>query len=125
VDLELNVSHRNAHVFARLCDVDPRGRSRDVCDGIRRLSLAAAGDGRAVVVLSPAAHHFAAGHRLRLQLSGGAFPRFARNTGTDEPLAIGTRLVPTDITIHHSAQRPSALLLPATAGHRPGGHRGM
>jgi uncharacterized protein len=120
VDLQLHVSYRHAHVFARLCDVDPRGRSRNVCDSIHRLSLAAAGDGSAVVVLSPAAYRFAAGHRLRLQLSGGAFPRFARNTGTDEPLATGTLMVPTNVTVHHSAQRPSALLLPATTGHRPG-----
>ena len=54
-----------------------------------------------------------AGHRLRLQVSGGAFPRFARNTGTGGPLAKATRLVPTDIVVYHDAARPSALLLPA------------
>jgi len=65
--------------------------------------------------MSPTAYRFAAGHRLRLQLSGGAFPRFARNTGTGEPLATGTRLAPTDIAIYHSTERPSAALLPTSS----------
>ena len=64
--------------------------------------------------MSPTAYRFAAGHRLRLQLSGGAFPRFARNTGTGEPLATGTRLASTEIAIHHTATRPSAVLLPVS-----------
>jgi hypothetical protein len=49
-----------------------------------------------------------------LPLSGGAHPRFARNTGTGEPLATATQLVPTDIVIYHDQTRPSALLLPVT-----------
>jgi uncharacterized protein len=66
--------------------------------------------------MSSTAYQFAPGHRLGLQVSGGAFPRFARNTGTAEPLATATRLVPTDIVVYHDAARPSALLLPAAAG---------
>ena len=34
--------------------------------------------------LWPTAHRFAAGHRIRLQVSSGAHPRYARNPGTDE-----------------------------------------
>ena len=114
VDLHLDVSNRHAHIFARLCDVDPEGRSRNVCDGIRRLSLASPGEAGAVIVMSPTAYRFAPGHRVRLQLSGGAFPRFARSTGTGEPPATGTRLAPTDIAIYHTTERPSAVLLPAS-----------
>ncbi len=117
VDLQLDVSNRHAHVFARLCDVDPEGKSRNVCDGIRRLSLASPSQAGATVVMSPIAYRFAAGHRLRLQLSGGAFPRFARSTG--EPLATGTRLAPTDIAIYHTTERPSAVLLPASSTVMP------
>ena len=32
-------------------------------------------------------------------MAGGAHPRFVRNTGTSEPLATATRLVPVDIEI--------------------------
>ena len=49
--------------------------------------------------MSATAHRFGAGHRLRVQVSGGAHPRFVRNTGTSEPLATATRLVPVDIEI--------------------------
>ena len=53
------------------------------------------------------------GHRLRLQVSGGAHPRFARHTGTAEPLATAARLVPTDVVVYHDAARPSALVVPS------------
>jgi len=99
-------------VFARLCDVDRRGTSWNVCDGLLRLGTrpggggAGAGAGAAegawrdvTVSMSATAHRFGAGHRLRVQVSGGAHPRFARNTGTGEPPATATRLVPVGIEI--------------------------
>ena len=112
-ELHLRASTCRAHVFARLCDVDTDGRSRNVTDGIVRLASGAPGLQTVIVRMSSAAHQFAPGHRLRLQVSGGAYPRFARNTGTGEPLATATRLVPTDIEVYHDPARPSALLLPA------------
>jgi predicted acyl esterase len=66
------------------------------------------------VAMSSAAHQFAAGHRLRPQVSGGAFPRFARNPGTGEPRATATHLIPADIVVFHDATSPSAVLLRAT-----------
>ncbi len=108
-ELHLRASTERAHVFARLCDVDPGGRSRNVTDGIVRLGP---GQGTVTVPMSSTGHRFTAGHRLRLQVSGGAHPRFARNTGTGEPVATATRLVPTDIEVYHDPDRPSALLLP-------------
>jgi len=115
-------------VFARLCDVDPRGRSRNVCDGIIRHRPAgpggtaepgdtaepgAAKEPEAVIVpMSATAYRFAAGHRLRLQVSGGAHPRFARNTGSGEPPATATRLVAVDLQILHEVADPCTLSLP-------------
>ena len=62
--------------------------------------------------MSATAHRFAAGHRLRLQVSGGAHPRFARNTGSGEPPATATQLVVVDLQILHEAADPCTLLLP-------------
>ena len=107
--LHLRASTGSADIFARLCDVDAEGQSRNVTDGILRIG----GEEHITVPMSSTAYQFAPGHRLRLQVSGGAFPRFARNTGTAEPLATATRLVPTHIVVYHDAARPSALLLPA------------
>ena len=82
-------------------------------DGILRLTPGVLAEEAVTVPMSSTAHQFAPGHRLRLQVSGGAHPRLARNTGTGEPLATATRLVPTDIEVYHHQARPSALLLPA------------
>jgi putative CocE/NonD family hydrolase len=101
----------HADVFARLCDVDPGGRSRNVCDGLTRLSDA--GDlTRADVRLWPTAHRFKRGHRIRVQVSSGAFPRYARNPGTGEPPATATRLLPADQEVYHDPAHPSAIILP-------------
>ena len=112
--IHVRASTGYAHIFVRLCDVDPQWRSWNVTDGILRLTPGALAEEAVTVPMSATAHQFAPGHRLRLQVSGGAHPRFARNTGTGEPLATGTRLVPTDIEVYHDQARPSALLLPAT-----------
>jgi len=96
--------------------VDPRGRSRNVCDGIIRHRPGASGDGgepeSITVPMSATAYRFGAGHRLRLQVSGGAHPRFARNTGSGEPPAIATRLAAVDVQIVQEASDPAVLSLP-------------
>ena len=98
-------------VFARLCDVDPQGRSWNVCDGLVRVA-GAAGKTDVRVAMSSAAYEFAAGHRLRLQVAGGAHPRFARNLGTGEPFATATTMVPVRTELQHGPG--SALLLPVS-----------
>jgi putative CocE/NonD family hydrolase len=102
-------------VFVRLCDVEPGGRSVNVCDGLVRVAPGrfdpdADGVHEVGVDLWPTAYRFRAGHRLRLQVSGGAHPRWARNPGTGAALATPGPLV--------AAQRVvlagSRLLLPVT-----------
>ena len=103
--------------FVRLCDVHPSGRSVNLCDALARLSPgqpAPAADGSLAVAfeLWPTAHRFRRGHRLRVQVSSGAHPRYARNPGSGEPLATATALVAAEQAVHHDPARPSALLLP-------------
>ncbi|MGC5017983.1 CocE/NonD family hydrolase [Micromonospora sp. DT47] len=107
-------------VFVRLCDVDHRGRSWNVCDGLVRVAPGrfptdAAGVVRVPVVLWPTAHRFAAGHRLRVQLSGGAHPRYARNPGTGEPLGTAVTLRAGRREILHDPGYPSAVRLPVAS----------
>jgi putative CocE/NonD family hydrolase len=98
--------------------VDPRGRSYNVCDGLvsrtgaDTLSLA-------TVRLWPTAYRFRAGHRIRVQVSSGAFPRYARNPGTGEPHATATTLRAADQEIHHDPAHPSAIILPVATDPRP------
>jgi len=109
-------SHHNADLFVKLCDVDDKGISTNICDGIIRKtsSDAAVPDDiwKLNFKLHATAHTFRRNHRLRLIVASGAHPRFARNTGTDEPFGTATKLVPVDIEIFHDPARPSAIHLP-------------
>ena len=119
VAAELSVTRDNpyADVFVRLCDVDPRGRSRNICDGIVRLTEEDPLSGSVRVSLFGAAHRFGRGHRIRLQVAGGAHPRFARNPGNGQVDATAEELMATQYDIGLAAAHPSVLLLPVT-GHR-------
>jgi putative CocE/NonD family hydrolase len=100
-----------ADVFVRLCDVDQRGRSYNVCDGL--VSLSGADEITcATVRLWPTAYRFRRGHRIRVQVCSGAFPRYARNSGTGEPLVTTTTLNAADQAVHHDPAHPSAIILP-------------
>jgi uncharacterized protein len=116
-DVFVSSSGERFDVFVRLCDVDERGVSTNVCDGIQR--VAPAGDGRGAagvqrvrVALWPTAQRFRRGHRIRVQVSSGAHPRFARNLGTGEPLATATTLRASEQSIHHAPGCASAIWLP-------------
>jgi putative CocE/NonD family hydrolase len=105
-----------ADVFVRLCDVDADGRSHNVCDGLVSLSGADAIT-CAAVALWPTAHRFQRGHRIRVQVSSGAFPRYARNPGTGEPHATAATLRPADQEVYHDGARPSAVILAVRQTH--------
>jgi uncharacterized protein len=115
-DIRLRSSRGDTDVFVRVCDVLPDGASLNVCDGLIRLTPgepARDDDGVAAVrfELWPTAHRFAAGHRLRVQVSSGAHPRYARNPGTGEDPARATRLVTAAQEVFHDPQRSSAVTL--------------
>jgi hypothetical protein len=67
-------------LVVRLADVDPRGRSTMITGGL----LANSPDGRqAVVALDPTCYRVPAGHRIRVTVAEGAFPRlWPSTTGT-------------------------------------------
>jgi putative CocE/NonD family hydrolase len=103
--------------FARLCDVYPSGKSINVTDGLLRLipgrpSPQPDGCLRVEIELFPTAYRFRRGHRLRLQVSSGAHPRYARNPGSGEPLGTATTLVVADQLVYHDPAHPSAIILP-------------
>jgi putative CocE/NonD family hydrolase len=103
--------------FGRLCDVHPDGRSMNICDGLIRLEpdhIPPQPDGtlKVEIAMIPTAHRFLKGHRLRLQVSGGAHPRFARNLGTGEPLPTATRMEKCQKAVYFGPAHPSLLLLP-------------
>jgi putative CocE/NonD family hydrolase len=116
-ELYVRSSLEHTDFYAKLCDVTPKGRSINLCDGIVRLSpgsLVRDGSGvrRAWIEMAGTAHCFHAGHRIRLQVSSGAHPRFTRNLGTGEPLATATELRSADQEVLHGGRYPSRLVVP-------------
>jgi putative CocE/NonD family hydrolase len=120
-DIHFRSTLEHTDVFVRLCDVLPDGRSLNVCDALVRLlpgAPAAEADGsrRVHVDLWPTAHRFRSGHRMRVQISSGAHPRYARNPGTGEDPATATRLVVADQEVLHDAAHPSGVTLSVVEG---------
>lgn len=114
----------NTDFFVRLSDVDEKGVSINVCDGFLRKTSgdpAVADDiWKLNFRMHATAHTFQRNHRLRIVVASGAHPRYARNTGTDEPLGEATHLAPADIEIFHDPARPSAIHLPVVELDRLG-----
>lgn len=115
-DIRLRSSRDDTDLFVRVCDVEPEGPSWNVCDGLIRLSSGKPprdDEGIATVrfELWPTAHRFAAGSRVRVQVSSGAHPRYARNPGTGEDPLRATRLIAADQEIFHDSVRPSSVTL--------------
>jgi putative CocE/NonD family hydrolase len=118
VEIFVRTSSPHFDLFARVCDVDPNGASLNVCDALARalpgrFEADAEGIARVAFDLWPIGHRFAAGNRIRLQVSSGAHPRYARNPGTGEDLATATEMQPVDVEVLRDAAHASVLVLPA------------
>ena len=107
---------------AKLVDVCEDGCARNLTDGIIRAryrdSMSAPTllePGRPYcysIDLWATSNVFAAGHRIRLEISSSNFPRFDRNGNTGGDIAAETQLQPALQTILHDAAHPSCVTLP-------------
>jgi putative CocE/NonD family hydrolase len=107
--------------LVKLCDVDPGGRTLNVCDGIVRVGAEAAGGDPATepgtvachpVDMWATSHVFLPGHRLRVIVTSSDFPRYDRNPNTGESALDAAVTVPAVQRVFHDAERPSHVLLP-------------
>jgi putative CocE/NonD family hydrolase len=111
VELVHRTDNPHADLFVRLCEVAENARSVNLSDAMQRLDPESA-SGTVRLRLEAMAHRFRPGTRIRLQVSGGAHPRYARNLGTDEDPATGTTLAPSHRSIAHGDGGLSRLILP-------------
>lgn len=113
--LYVKSSLETADFFVRLCDVDKKGTSKNICDGIIHLSSEPRlKDDQGLKIefdIWPTAFQFVIGHKMRIQVSSGAHPRFIRNLGTNEPLATAKTMVKAHQTIFHDSNRPSHIIV--------------
>jgi predicted acyl esterase len=66
--------------------------------------------------LPPTSNLFAAGHRIRLDVSSSNFPRFDVNPNTGEPVGRHTHVLSAHNAVYCDAAHPSHLVLPITPG---------
>ncbi|MDP2711192.1 MAG: CocE/NonD family hydrolase [Solirubrobacteraceae bacterium] len=124
VALRVRSSSPHFDLFARVCDVDRDGASWNVCDALARVAperfeCDGGGVWHVGFDLWPIGHRFAAGHRVRLQVSAGAHPRYARNPGTGDDPTTATELRAVEIEVLHGAEHRSVLVLPRGDGPAP------
>ncbi len=105
-----------ADFYGRLTDVYPDGRSMNICDGLYRITPqngTRAEDGTLCVEVDlwATAYQFKMGHRIRLIVSSGAHPHWARNLGVPDQLH-STQTRAAHQRVYHDPLHPSALILP-------------
>src|SRR5262245_27398194 len=107
---------------AKLVDVLPDGTARMLTDGILRARyrrgkasaapLTAGQPEEFVIDAGATSNLFAAGHRIRVEISSSNFPRFDRNPNTGGQFGESAELLRAEQTIFHDAQHPSRIVLP-------------
>jgi hypothetical protein len=95
---------------ARLCDVDPDGRSFNLCDGIARVAEDAARLRRIEIDLWSTSNVFLRGHRIRVHVASSSFPRWDRNRNTGDQHTL--RWAVARQRVHHDGERRSWIELP-------------
>lgn len=121
---------------AKLIDVQPDGAALLVTDGLQRLRYRNSLTKPVFVKRNTAyqinidagvtSYVFAAGHKIRLEVSSSNFPRFDRNLNSARPNGIATELIHAHQTIFHDKQYASAVVLPIiTTGNRPPASRSL
>ncbi|MGH7504161.1 MAG: CocE/NonD family hydrolase [Longimicrobiales bacterium] len=128
VEVTLFVSSdvRDTDFTVKLIDVDAEGRAFNLDETIQRVRYRDGYDREVFmqpgevyeVVLGPlnTSNYFAAGHRIRIEVSSSNFPRFSRNLNTggnnyDEAEGIVAHNV-----VHHSREHPSRVKLTIVPG---------
>jgi putative CocE/NonD family hydrolase len=118
--LFVNSTEPTADFFVRITEVHPDGASINIADGITRIAhtqrLMSDEPVGAEVDLGPIAHQIPAGHALRIQVSSGAHPVYARNPGGIESPATTTRLFPATQSVHLGGDHASRLFIDIRPG---------
>lgn len=120
--LYVATSTNDTDFTAKIVDVDRHGRALSVTDGLQRLRYRLSLDKPIFVKQNQAyqisvnmgvtSYVFAAGHRIRLEVSSSNFPRFDRNMNTTAPNAEQAKPVRARQTVFHEKGYPSAIILP-------------
>jgi uncharacterized protein len=107
--LYLEADAPSTDVVVKVIAEAPDGTARLIEDGIRRLPHVRAGVNEVTVELGHRAQLLEPGVRLRVDVTGGNFPKYDRNPNTGEDPLTATTLRPVSLRIHHGPDSPSRL----------------
>lgn len=120
----------DADLTAKLCDVSPDGVSYNICDGLVRGRFRIGNEQESLLTpgkfyrfeidLWSTAWTFLRGHRIRIQIAGSNFPRFEFNSNTGKHLTADTEIRVARLTLLHTAECPSHILLPVPPAKKSG-----
>jgi putative CocE/NonD family hydrolase len=115
-------SARDTDWTAKVLDVHPDGYTQRLNDGIVRARFRKTLEQEQLLTPGEAQEYdidawstcmqFESGHRLRLEISSSAFPKFDRNLNTGGPIGKQSTGIVAEQTIFHDASKPSYLLVP-------------
>ena len=121
VTLFVSSSARDTDFTVKLVDVEPSGVAWNLDETIQRARYRDGYDRESFMQagqvyeleLGPlvASNVFAAGHRIRIEVSSSSFPRFERNLNTGGNNARATEAVPADNTVHFGPGQGSRITL--------------
>ena len=122
VTLDAASSAKDTDFTAKLVDVWPDGVAQRLSDGMVRarfrngLNKEELIEPGKIYTYSINAWNtcqvFLKGHRIRLEISSSAFPKYDRNLNTGAPLGKTAEMVTAEQTIYHDSQHPSFVELP-------------
>jgi putative CocE/NonD family hydrolase len=134
VHLSAASSARDTDFMAKLIDVWPNGFAQRLNDGMVRARFREGMDKPSLIEpgrvysydldLWNTCQLYQKGHRIRVEVSSSAFPKYDRNLNTGEALGQTTRMAVAQQKIFHDREHPSYVILPIvprTTSARPNG----
>lgn len=122
VDLYAASAARDTDFTAKLVDVWPNGFVQRLSDGIVRARFRDGMEHPTLIEPGRIYHYqidcwntsrvFKPGHRVGLEVSSSAFPKYARNLNSGADLAAETEMVVAEQTVFADAEHSSAIILP-------------
>ncbi|MGZ6368387.1 MAG: CocE/NonD family hydrolase [Ktedonobacteraceae bacterium] len=122
VNLYASSSAPDTDFMAKLVDILPSGFVQRLCDGMVRARFRDGMDRPSLIEPGKiykfsidcwnTSQVFKTGHRIGLEISSSAFPKFDRNLNTGAPLGVTTKMAIAEQMIYHDVEHPSAMVLP-------------
>jgi putative CocE/NonD family hydrolase len=115
-------SAKDTDFTAKLLDVWPDGFAQRLCDGMVRARFRKSMEKQELITPGQVYGYdidswntcqtFLKGHKIRLEISSSAFPKYDRNPNTGAALGMTTEMITAQQTVYHDRQNASYVLLP-------------